>query len=57
MLESASSTRACVRPVTTTCAPAAAKPRAIARPMPAVEPVTMAWRLLKSIFMGFSSGG
>src|SRR5262245_42381740 len=39
---SAPSTRAWVRPLTTTRAPSAASSRAVANPMPAVEPVTTA---------------
>src|SRR5215212_7246937 len=52
----ASSTRAWVRPLITTEAPAWASPSAVARPMPAVDPVTMAVRPLKSIFMCYLPG-
>src|SRR5205823_2586247 len=51
----ASSTRAFPRPLTTTEAPARASPSAVARPMPAVDPVTIAVRPLSSIFMSFIS--
>src|SRR5690606_35045719 len=50
----ASSTRASVRPLTTTAVPARAKPTAAARPIPAVEPVMMAFRPLRSMIMFFS---
>src|SRR6267142_606214 len=42
MVLMAASTRACVRPLTTTFAPSAARVAAIAKPMPAVEPDTTA---------------
>src|SRR5260221_4283181 len=47
----ASATRASVRPLTTTRAPSAARALAMAKPMPAVEPVTRAslfssWRFM-----------
>ena len=39
------------RPLITTAAPARASPSAMARPIPAVDPVTTALRPLSSIFM------
>src|SRR6266481_3491753 len=42
MVLMAASTRVCVRPLTTTFAPSAARAAAIAKPMPAVEPDTTA---------------
>ncbi len=45
------STVSCLRPLTTTLAPVAARPLAMARPMPAVEPVTSAVFPERSIFM------
>src|SRR5580765_8173051 len=42
MVLMAASTRACVRPLTTTFAPSAARAAAIAKPIPAVEPDTTA---------------
>src|SRR6266436_3000123 len=51
-LASAASTPACLRPFTTTAAPASARPWAMAKPIPAVEPVTMAILSERSIFMG-----
>src|ERR1700720_875015 len=47
----AASTLACVLPLTTTSAPAAASPRAVAWPMPEVEPVTSAVFPFRSIFI------
>src|ERR1700756_3596526 len=47
----AASTLALLRPLTTTLAPAAARPLAIAWPMPAVEPVTSAVFPERSIFI------
>jgi hypothetical protein len=47
----AAATLSCLRPLITTRAPAAARPRAMAWPMPAVEPVTSAVLPLKSIFI------
>ena len=41
-LDSASSTRASVRPLRVTVAPSAASARAVAKPIPAVDPVTSA---------------
>jgi hypothetical protein len=46
MAAKASSTLACLRPVMVTCAPSAARPLAMANPMPLVEPVTRARRPL-----------
>src|SRR5271169_523787 len=37
------------KPLMTTSAPSFARARAIARPMPLVEPVTRAWRLARDI--------
>lgn len=50
----ARSTAAWLRPLTTTVAPAAARPLAMAKPMPAVEPLTIASLSLRSICMGVS---
>src|SRR5262245_8266051 len=47
----AASTFFWVRPLMTTSAPASARPWAIAKPMPDVEPVTTAWLLRMSILM------
>jgi hypothetical protein len=51
----AASTLPCVLPLTTTSAPAAARPLAIAWPMPEVDPVTSAVFPERSIFMGHLS--
>ena len=50
-VSTAASTLACVRPLIVISAPAAARPLAMAWPMPAVEPVTSAVLPLRSIFM------
>ena len=55
MVAIASSTRYRVRPVIITRAPAADRPLAMESPMPAVEPVTIAVLLLRSICMGIYS--
>jgi hypothetical protein len=47
----AASTRCWLRPLTTTAAPDSASPRAMAKPIPAVDPVTMARVPLKSMIM------
>jgi hypothetical protein len=47
----AAATLSPLRPLITTAAPACASPRAIAKPMPAVDPVTMARLLLRSMIM------
>ena len=53
----AAAVRPASRPLSVTAAPAAARPRAIAKPMPAVEPLTTADRPFRSIIMGsFPSG-
>jgi len=44
-------TAASERPLTTTLAPAEARPLAMARPIPAVEPVTMAFLPERSMCM------
>jgi len=51
----ASSTRAFPRPLTMIVAPARARLSAVARPIPAVDPVTIALRPLRLIFMSVSS--
>src|SRR5262249_10877198 len=53
----AASTRSCERPLTTTAAPSSAKSEAMAKPLPAVEPVTRAFRFLSCKSIGASFGG
>src|SRR5262249_41321252 len=50
----ARSTSACVSPLTTTVAPHSARPRAMAKPIPPVEPVTIAVTPERSIFIRHS---
>src|SRR6266550_4214646 len=57
MSATALSTAAWVRPLTTTFAPDAASPLAMARPMPAVEPLTMAVLPERSMFMTSDAPG
>ena len=54
MAATASATRASVRPLTMTRAPSAASALAMARPMPAVEPVTSASLSVSCRSMAFS---
>src|SRR6516164_772986 len=53
----AASTRSCERPLTTTAAPSSAKSEAMAKPIPAVEPVTRAFRFLSCKSIGTSFRG
>jgi hypothetical protein len=46
-----------VRPFKTTVAPASAKPLAMAKPIPSVDPVTIAILCERSIFMRVSGKG
>src|SRR6185436_12907600 len=53
----ASSTRPCERPLTTTAAPSCASNEAMAKPIPAVEPVTSAFLFVSCKSIGASLDG